>query len=154
MVHNTLLAAVPAQLLLPYRQTLLHFLDHVAARRKGFVAMRRGGSDRDARLAGGNDAEPVLEHDARLRPLCLRVAQNTFDLGDRHRLVGGVVDAGDVPVVPHGAEKHAGAPALGALDCGEQVVDIERVTREMNHHPPDSGGSSATSSPSVTDASS
>src|SRR6266404_9074740 len=150
---NPFLAAVVPKLLLPNRQPLLHLFDHVATCREGRVAMRRGGGDRDARLPDGNQPEAVLQHDARIGPPLVCLRQDALDLLDRHGLVRRVVDACDARVVPHCSQEDARAPPLRALDFREEVSDLDSMTGEV-HHPPDNGGSSATSSPSLTVASS
>src|SRR5216683_3672922 len=58
--------AVRVHFFLPYRQASLDFLDHIAARRKRPVAMRRGRDDRDARLTDRDRAEAMPEHHTRL----------------------------------------------------------------------------------------
>src|SRR3989441_11679179 len=87
-------------------------------------------------------------------PAATWLLQHAGNLGERHVVVNGILDAGDVVIVPHCAEKHARAAALDAVHLGEQRIDGNRVSREVRHHPPASGGSSATSSPSLTRASS
>src|SRR5712664_3960765 len=151
---NPFFAAVATQLLLPDRQTLLDLFDHEPTRREGLVAVWGRSGDRNARLTDGNESHAMLQGDARFRPAPTRLVHDAGNLGERHVIVGGVLDAGDVVIVPHGAEKHARAAALGAVDLGEQRRDGYRASREVRHHPPESGGSSATSSPSLTRTSS
>src|SRR5437588_12169850 len=147
-------ATIPTKLLFPDRQTLLYRFDHVAARRECGFAMRRSGRDCDARLTHGNQTEAVLQHHARVRPPPLRFGQHLLDLGERHVIVSRILDPGDVIVAAHGAQKHTRAPTLRALYCTEQRFNRDRGASEVRHHPPESGGSSAMSSPSLTRASS
>src|SRR5882672_5985418 len=151
---NPFFTAVAPLLFLPDRQALLHLFDHVAAGREGFIRMRIRRGDSDAGLDHGNHTETVLEHHARPGPTLVRLRQDARDLLERHGLVGGIVDGGDIAVVAHGSQEYARPSPLRALDLGQEVGDVEGVAREMHHQPPASGGSSATSSPSVTGASS
>ena len=116
--------------------------------------MRSRRRDGDARLTHGNHTETVLEHHARSGPTLARLRQDALDLLDRHRLVRRIVDARDAGVVPYRSEEYARAAAFRALNFGQEVTDVEGVACEMHDQPPESGGSNATSSPSVTGASS
>src|SRR3954468_17985316 len=66
-------AAVCVHFFFPDRHAFLHFLDDKAACRECVVTVGGGSGDRDARLADRNEAEPVLEHHARVRPPVLSI---------------------------------------------------------------------------------
>src|SRR5256712_10381078 len=116
--------------------------------------MRRGRRDRNARFAQRNNPEPLLQRDSRLGPTFARFVEHPRDLCHRHFVVGRVFDAGDVTVIADGAQKDAGASALGALYHPQERFDGDRIARKRIHQPPESGGRSATSSPSFTRVSS
>src|SRR5688572_23509578 len=147
-------APIAAELLLPNRQPFLHFFDHIAAGGEGLVPVRRRGGDRDAGLAGRDDAQAMLERDTSVGPAGERLTEYPLGLLHRHRLVGRVVDRGDVVIGAYGSQKHARPTPLRALHFSQEILHVEPVPGEMHHQPPESGGSNATSSPSVTIASS
>jgi hypothetical protein len=116
------------QLFLPDREPLLDLLDHVATRGERLVAVRRGGNDTNARLAHRHQAEPMLQRHAGICPPRLGFVENSRYLGDRHVVVGGVVDAGNLIVAANGAEEGAGAAAFEALKLrGSSIKIRERI---------------------------
>src|SRR5213083_1521573 len=156
---------VDAVLFLPDGQAPLHLFDAMTAggERLGPVRCRSG--NRDARLTRRYAPQAMSQGCSRGGPALLHLAENPLELGVRHRLVRRVLDRRHGALLPgaHGAEEHTRSPALRAAHLGQNVVERDGTVPEVVHfrpsvrrsvrpttHPPATGGSSATSSPSCT----